>query len=230
MKCIAYIRVSTEEQASGGVSLASQESKVRGLASLHELQLIDVVADAGESAKTLKRPGLQRALAMLKSGQADGLIIAKLDRLSRSVADWDHLIKTYFGEKPGKTLLSVADSVDTRTAAGRLVLNVIMSVSQWERETIGERTRDALAFKKRKGERVGQIPFGKMTRDGVNLLDDENEQATIRFIVEQRTRGVPFVKIAAVLNEEGHRTKANGRWHETTVRRILRATNIHDCL
>ena len=156
MKVIGYVRVSTEEQATDGVSMAAQEAKVRGFAALHDLDLVDVVIGAGESAKTLKRPGLQRALAMLKSGEADGLIVAKLDRLSRSVGDWQDLIERYFGERAGKTLMSVADSVDTRTAAGRMVLNIMMTVAQWEREAIGERTRDALKFKARRGERVGQ--------------------------------------------------------------------------
>ena len=99
MKVIGYVRVSTQEQADGGVSLAAQESKVRAYASLHDLDLVEVIIDAGESAKTIKRPGLQNALAMLKRGEASGMIVAKLDRLSRSVGDWNDLIDGYFGEK-----------------------------------------------------------------------------------------------------------------------------------
>ena len=69
---------------------------------------------------------------MLKTKQADGLLIAKLDRLTRSVSDWQILIDGYFGEKAGKSLFSVADSIDTRSSAGRLVLNVLLSVAQWD--------------------------------------------------------------------------------------------------
>jgi DNA invertase Pin-like site-specific DNA recombinase len=98
----------------------------------------------GHSAKSFNRPGLQNALQALRSGKAKGLLIAKLDRLTRSVSDWQTLIDDYFGEKAGKSLFSVADSIDTRSSAGRLVLNVLLSVAQWEREAIGERTRDAL--------------------------------------------------------------------------------------
>jgi DNA invertase Pin-like site-specific DNA recombinase len=225
MKVIGYVRVSTEEQATDGVSMAAQEAKVRGFAALHDLDLVEVVIGAGESAKTLKRPGLQRALAMLKSGEADGLIVAKLDRLSRSVGDWQDLIERYFGERAGKTLMSVADSVDTRTAAGRMVLNIMMTVAQWEREAIGERTRDALKFKARRGERVGQIPFGsRLDPDGMTLVEDADEQATIRLVEQLRAQGLSCSKVAAELNERGIKSKGNGRWYETTVRRVLART------
>ncbi|HEY5312706.1 MAG TPA: recombinase family protein, partial [Pirellulales bacterium] len=168
MKVVAYVRVSTEEQATSGVSLDAQRAKLQAYAALYDLDLVEVIADEGVSAKSLNRPGLQRALAMLTKGKVAGLLVAKLDRLSRSVADWNILIDQHFGEKAGRQLFSVGDSIDTRTAAGRLVLNVLMSVAQWEREAIGERTRDALGHKRSKGERVGQVPFGKrLAADGV---------------------------------------------------------------
>src|SRR6476661_5883591 len=121
MRVIGYIRVSTDEQATGGQSLGAQRAKINDYARLYDLELVAVIEDAGVSAKSLNRPGLQKALAMLRSGKVDGLVIAKLDRLTRSVADWQTLIDDYFGERAGKQLFSVADSIDTRTAAGRLV-------------------------------------------------------------------------------------------------------------
>ena len=129
MRAVGYIRVSSDEQATEGVSLDAQRAKVQGYAALYDLDLVAIEVDAGASAKTLDRPALARALGMLDRGEADGLVIAKLDRLSRSVGDWDQLIARYFGERAGKKLWSVADSIDTRTAAGRLVLNVLMSVA-----------------------------------------------------------------------------------------------------
>ncbi len=159
MKVIGYTRVSTDEQAATGVSLAAQAEKLTAYAALYGLEIVEMIEDAGESAKSLKRPGLQRALGLLKAGQADGLLIAKLDRLSRSVKDWNGLIDLYFGERAGRQLFSVADSIDTRSAAGRLVLNVLMSVGQWEREAIGERTRDALRHKRSKGQRIRPHPL-----------------------------------------------------------------------
>ena len=225
MRVIGYVRVSTEEQASGGVSLAAQEAKVRAYAALHDLELIDVIVDAGESGKSLKRPGLIRALDALKRGDAAGLVVAKLDRLSRSVGDWNALIDGYFGERAGSTLMSVADSIDTRTAAGRLVLNVLMSVAQWERETIAERTTDALRFKKSKGERVGQIPFGwSVAADGVRLIEEPGEQAAIATMAGLRNGGMTCGKVAAEMNRLGIVAKSGGKWHEKAVRRVLART------
>ena len=93
---------------------------MRLYARLHDLDLVDVVVDAAESAKTLGRGGLQAVLARLKGGEADGLLVAKLDRLTRSVRDLGELIEAYFGDRRGYALLSVAEQIDTRSAAGRL--------------------------------------------------------------------------------------------------------------
>lgn len=96
MKVIGYVRVSTEEQATQGVSLAAQEAKLRQYRELFGHDLVEVVNDGGQSAKTLNRPGLQSALAALKNGQADGLLVLKLDRLTRSVRDLGELLESYF--------------------------------------------------------------------------------------------------------------------------------------
>jgi len=128
MKAVGYIRVSTDEQASSGVSLDAQKAKLEAYASLYDIELVDIEVDAGASAKTLNRPGLQSAVARCESGEAQALIVVKLDRLTRRVADLDTLIERYFGNR--FALMSVSEQVDTRTAAGRLVLNVLTSVAQ----------------------------------------------------------------------------------------------------
>ena len=99
-------------------------------------ELVGIEVDAGLSAKTLDRPGLQSALSKLDAGEAQALIVLKLDRLTRRVADLDTLIERYFGSR--FTLMSVSEQIDTSSAAGRLVLNVLTSVAQWERETTSE--------------------------------------------------------------------------------------------
>jgi DNA invertase Pin-like site-specific DNA recombinase len=213
MKVIGYVRVSTEEQAASGVSLAAQGDKLRAYAALYELELIDVIEDAGHSAKTLKRPGLQRALELLRAGAAEGILVAKLDRLTRNVADMAGLITEYFGERArhASTLLSVADQVDTRTAAGRLVLNILASVSQWEREAIGERTRAALQFKRTQGVKLGAPALGETPA----------ELETVRYILAMRAAGRSLEAIAEVLNVEGRATKRGGQWYAKTVANVL---------
>jgi site-specific DNA recombinase len=223
MKVIGYIRVSTEEQATNGQSLDAQRAKLEGYAKLYDLELVGVIVDAGMSAKSLNRPGLKEALAMLKKGEAAGLLIAKLDRLTRSVGNWQELIDSYFGEKAGKQLLSVADCIDTRTAAGRLVLNVLLSVAQWEREAIGERTRDALQHKISKGERCGKVRFGfDLAYDRKMLTPNAQEQEAIRLMQELRNAGKSYAAIAAELNARGIQTKESKLWLPMTVRNILK--------
>src|SRR5688500_4802069 len=107
-KTVAYIRVSSADQADNGHSLAAQREKEELYAKLHGLDLVDVIEDAGVSAKPLDRPGLTRALAMLDRGEAAALLVCKLDRLTRRVADLGRLIDGYFGETGKAALMSVA--------------------------------------------------------------------------------------------------------------------------
>ena len=142
-RVIGYTRVSTDRQAEQGCSLEAQEEKIREYAKVYDLEVVEVITDAGASAKTLDRLGLQRALAMLKRGEADALVVTKLDRLTRRVVNLGELVEKYFVS--GRwALMSVGEQIDTRSAGGRLVLNVLVSVAQWEREAIGERTSTAL--------------------------------------------------------------------------------------
>lgn len=155
---VGYIRVSTEQQAGEGVSLDAQRARLEAYAVAMDLDLVAVCEDRGLSAKSLARPGLQQALAMLESGNASGLVVTKLDRLTRSVKDLGDLVDRYFASR--FSLLSLSDSIDTRTASGRLVLHVLGAVSQWEREATAERTRDALAQLRADGVRLGAEPLG----------------------------------------------------------------------
>lgn len=227
MKVVGYVRVSTQEQASTGVSLDVQAEKLRLYCRLHNLELVGVEADEGVSAKNLLRPGLARALDQLRAGAVAGLVVAKLDRLSRSVADWDKLIREFFGERAGSQLFSVADSIDTRTAAGRLVLNVLMSVAQWERETIAERVREAMAYQKARGHRVGQVPYGRRLvnpddPDDTRMEDVLTERQTIAFILRLHRNGFSLRHAAATLTELKIPTKT-GRpvWTAGSIRSIL---------
>jgi site-specific DNA recombinase len=221
-KVVGYVRVSTEEQASSGHSLGAQRAKIVAYAALYDLELVEIVVDDGFSGKSLSRPGMDRVLAMLESGEVQAVLVAKLDRLTRSIADWQTLIQKYFSESKGCQLLSVTDSIDTRTAAGRLVLNVLLSVAQWEREVIGERTRESLQYKIRKGERVGKTRYGyNLDDDGKTLIPNEDEQFGIETMKVLRDNGHSLRSIAEILNERGIRTKEGRPWRHTAVERIL---------
>lgn len=237
MRVVGYARVSTEEQALEGVSLHAQAEKIRAYCGLYGLDLVELVS-AGESGKSLDRTGLAQALAHLDAGRAEGLVIAKLDRLTRSVGDLDRLLSRYFGAVAGRHLFSVADSIDSRTAAGRLVLNILMSVAQWERETIVERTRDTLAHKRANGERTGGVPFG-WDLDGTGprnkagrptrLVANLAERAIVARILELHAAGHSARQIAAQLNALGVPTKlGRGPWRHSAVAQILARTSTQD--
>jgi len=222
MKAIGYIRVSSEEQAVSGLSLEHQRAKIEAYCIATDIELVGIVDDAGKSAKNMNRPGLILALEALKSHQVDALVILKLDRLTRSVKDLGTLVETF--DKYGAALVSVQDSINTQTAAGRLVLNVLGSVAQWEREAICERTAAAMAVKKAKGELVGKVPFGyDLASDGRTLTANEAEQKAIGIMKALRSAGRSFRAICAELSERGIGTKSGGAWQAATVRNICLA-------
>jgi DNA invertase Pin-like site-specific DNA recombinase len=221
MHAIGYVRVSTDRQAEQGVSLEAQEAKIRAMATVQSAELIDVIVDGGESAKSLNRPGLQRLLALINSGKVQAVIVAKLDRLTRSVKDLCELLELL--EKRKVALISVAESLDTGSAAGRLVITIMGAVSQWEREAIGERTRDALRHKRGQGQRVGNIAFGsRLAPDGHHLEPEPGEQASLAEIRRLRNQGATLRGIAATLNDRALRTRRGTPWRLESVARVVK--------
>src|ERR1700730_5449063 len=220
MKTIGYARVSTDKQADRGVSLEAQTEKIRAMTVVHSAELADIIVEAGESAKTLNRPGMQRLLALVDAGEVNTVIVAKLDRLTRSVKDLCELLERF--ERRGVALISVAESLDTSSAAGRLLLNIMTAVSQWEREAIGERTRDAMRHKRTNGERVGNIAFGyRLAPDGVHVEPEPTEQTAIAAIRELRAEGRSLRRIAMDLNRRGWRTRKGSEWRLESVARVV---------
>tara|TARA_R100001463_G_scaffold133346_1_gene194686 strand:- start:3957 stop:4682 length:726 start_codon:yes stop_codon:yes gene_type:complete len=219
MKVIGYVRVSTVKQEQSGLSLEAQELKIRQYCELYELELIDIIIDAGASAKTLERTGIQSAMAMIKNGTANGLVVAKLDRLTRSIKDLNVLIEDLFNKA---ALISVSDQVDTTTPSGRLILNILMSVSQWEREEIGERTKVAMKAKKAKGQYTGgRTPFGWKLDDQGNEVPDEDEQELIAIVRGYRTLRLSYSAIAQKLTEAKFTSRTgNAVFSKTSAKRI----------
>lgn len=220
MKVYGYCRVSTDGQAESGLGLADQEAKIRAYCELYGLELVEIIKDAA-SGKSLERAGLQSALQALKSGRAEGVIVAKLDRLTRSVKDLGALLEDYFADR--FSLFVVSEQIDTRTAAGRLLLNLLTSVAQWERETIGERTKAALKQKRERGEKTGgHVPFGYDADACGKLTANENEQKAIARIIELRGKGYTYEEIANALNRDGILTKQGKLWCKASVFKIYK--------
>jgi site-specific DNA recombinase len=224
MKVIGYARVSTDKQAETGVSLDAQVVKIRAMSVLQGSELSDIIVE-GESAKNLNRPGMARLLVLVDKREVDAVIVAKLDRLTRSVKDLCELLELF--ERKHVALISVAESLDTGSAAGRLVITIMGAVSQWEREAIGERTRDAMGHKRSQGERVGNIAFGyRLAPDGVHVEPDDVEQAAIAAIRGLRASGRTLRQIAADLNQEGRRTRRGSAWRLESVARVVQSFSL----
>jgi site-specific DNA recombinase len=221
---VGYVRVSTEGQADRGVSLDAQAEKIRAMATVHDVELIDIIVDGGESGKSLSRPGIERLLGMVERREIQVVIIAKLDRLTRSVRDLAELLERF--QRRGVALVSVGESLDTGSAAGRLVLNVMASVSQWEREAIGERTKDALRHKRAQGLRAGNVPFGySLAEDGQTLVPRDEEQQVLAYLRQLGDRGLSQRRIAAHLNAVGLRTRSGSEWRHQYVANLLEQTS-----
>lgn len=204
---IGYIRVSTNEQASSGYGLKSQESQLRDAADRKGWDLLEIMRDEGESGKTLERPGLQAALKKIAAGEADALVVAKLDRVSRSVVDFGMLLD-WFGEAEA-IFLALDLNVDTSTPGGRLVANVFASVAEWERDTIAARTSAGLAAARAEGKPIGPA-----------AVSDQPELAA--HIQELRDSGLSLRAIADQLNAEGVPTLRGGaEWRVSSVQTAL---------
>jgi DNA invertase Pin-like site-specific DNA recombinase len=152
--------------------------------------------------------------------KVDTVIIAKLDRLTRSVKDLAELLERF--QRRGVSLVSVAESLDTGSAAGRLVINIMTAVSQWEREAIGERTRDAMQHKKSTGRCVGNIAYGyRLAADGEHIEPEPREQAALAQILTLRSQGRSLRQIAHALNRQALRTRRGVGWRHDHVLRVI---------
>ena len=192
-KVVGYIRVSTEEQADSGLGLAAQRAAVAAEAEKRGWTLVAVHEDA-QSGKSLDRPGLDAALAAVEAGEAGGIVVAKLDRLSRSLMDFALLMER--AQKGGWNLVACDLGIDLSTPSGEFMPNVMASAAQWERRIIGIRTRDALAVKRAQGVKLGRphaLP-----------------QAVVERIVAARNAGEGWSAIARALNDESRPYGARG--------------------
>jgi DNA invertase Pin-like site-specific DNA recombinase len=208
LRAVGYIRVSTDEQTDSGLGLEAQNAAIQDEIARRGWDLVQVFTDTASGRSLSRRPGLEGALTTLESGGASALVVSKLDRLSRSTKDFATLMDR--AQTRGWAPVVLDLGVDTTTPAGELVASVMVSVAQWERRAIGQRTREALAAKKAQGVTLGrprQLP-----------------EAVRRRIARMRNRGLTFRAIAEALNLKGVPTAQGGaKWYASTVRKVLAA-------
>jgi DNA invertase Pin-like site-specific DNA recombinase len=218
---VGYVRVSTERQASEGVSLEAQRERIEGWATANGLTLAACYVDAGLSGgRADNRPGLQSALVDACKRHAP-LVVYSLSRVARSTRDALTIAERL--EKSGADLVSLSEAIDTTSAAGKMVFRMLAVLAEFERDLCSERTTSALAFKRRQGLRIsGKIPYGYRLA-GKDLVEVPAEQEAIRLILEWRARGISLRAIAAEL-EARQVTRQNGStsWPSNVVLMIAR--------
>lgn len=210
MECtrvVGYVRVSTDEQAGSGLGLEAQRAAITAEVERRGWELVAIHEDAGASGKSLEnRPALTEALVAVQSGQAGALVVAKLDRLSRSLLDFASLMEQ--SRRQGWALVALDLGVDTTTPAGEMVANVMATFAQFERRLIGERTKSALAVRKAQGVKLGRP----------RTMPDE----VVERILAERAAERSLTAIADGLTADGVPTAQGGaRWYPSTVRAVV---------
>jgi len=204
MRAVGYIRVSTDAQGERGYGLDAQRELIAAEAARRGWTLEHVYVDVASGKSTRRRPEYAEMLHGFSLGNADVLIVAKLDRLSRSLVDFAQLMATAQAEKWSVNALDIG--IDTSSINGELIAHIIMALAQWERRIIGQRTSSALAQVRARGTKLGR-PRG---------VSDE----TLRLIRILRESGKSYASIAASLEREGIATAQGGKWQAATIRKL----------
>lgn len=203
MRLIGYARVSTTEQGQSGLGLEAQETAIREGCAARGASLVDVVREVASGGKH-DRAGLEQVLSRCGT-EADGLIVAKLDRCTRSLAQFAGIMER--SRRDGWAFIALDLGVDTSTPAGELIANVMASVAQWERSNAAERTRAAMAVLRAEG---------KLARP-----EQATDSAVVARIVRERQSGATLGEIVEGLERDGIPTAQGGQWRRGTLSYLL---------
>ena len=231
-KVIGYIRVSTDEQATEGISLEVQRDRIIHYCQQFGLNLLDIYQDEW-TGKELGRPGLQAALTRMV--QTDAMLMSvSLCRISRSVGDWHDLLDRYFGRNAKYKFLAFdVAGVDGKTAAGETLIYFRAVMAQGEVSQTSERTTHAMRALKAKGIACGALPYGKEYSDRLDaegrrvVVENSGKMATIARVRELHSQGKGIKTIADILASEG-RPPPKSMWSTDAVRRILTREGLYN--
>jgi len=218
-RAIIYSRVSTEDQAKEGFSLAAQEERLRAYCTAKDWEIRNVYIDDGYSGRNTERPAYKKMMEDMD--QWDILVVMKMDRIHRNSKNFTMMMEML--KENGKEFTSMQEAFDTTTAMGRFVMDIIQRIAQLESEQIGERVYVGMLQKAKEGSgRLGfNIPYG------FDILDDEivqvpGEAATVRRMYELYLEGSSLSQIAKYLMDSDILTKTGKRtWQKKTISRIL---------
>jgi len=228
MKCAIYVRVSTDEQAKAGYSLAAQVDRIKSFIRSQGWAATEIYSDDGYSAKNRKRPALRRLLDDASEKRFDVVLVYKIDRLSRRLKDLIEIVEELAHHDVG--FKSITELIDTTTPEGRLMFHQFGSFAQYERELIGQRTKMGMVKRLKAGKwNGGPAPYGYYL-NSPNLKVKENEAKVVRLIYNLADReNMGVINIARYLNEKKIKG-IRGKWRQNTVHRILTNSVYIGCL
>lgn len=221
MKIVAYLRVSTDQQAESGAGLEAQRNSCHTWAENQGKTIDQVFSDEGVSGSTgmEKRPALMEAISSLERG--DVLLVAKRDRLGRdpiAVA----MIEASVNRKHSKIVSAAGEGSESDDPSSILMRRMIDAFAEFERNIICARTAAAMQAKRKKKERVGHIPFGyKLAEDGLHIVEEQHEQSILAQIKELMDKGLSTRKIAEEMNRRGAFNRGQSRWNHGSIFRIM---------
>ena len=218
VKTAVYTRVSTEDQAKEGFSLDNQLEKLRNYCSARDWGIEKEYIDDGYSGRDIKRPAYTMMMDDIDSW--DILLVMKMDRIHRNSKNFMSMMEQL--RQKNREFVSMTESLDTSTAMGRFVMDIIQRIAQLESEQIGERVYDGMKQKARQGEGIlgSPSPFGYYYHEGTLTINDD-EAKTARLIYSQYLLGKSIGSISNMLDTNRFPTKRGGAWERKTVSRIL---------
>ena len=218
VRVAVYTRVSTEDQAKEGFSLEAQRDRLEAYCRARDWEIVDLYVDDGHSGRDVRRPAYQKM--MEERDRWDTILVIKMDRIHRNSRHFMEMMDNL--SEWNKNFVSATESLDTTTAMGRFVMDIIQRIAQLESEQIGERVYMGMAQKAKAGSGVlgFTVPLGYDLREG-SLVVNRDEARIVRRIFDSSLAGTPIRDIADQLNRDGKRTKADKAWTYIKVNRIL---------
>ena len=221
MRAIGYVSLNSITPQPKGFSIAEQKSMIEKYAEQNGLDLIHLYSEVKNTNSDLQHPELEKIRQAAHNGEFDVLVIARLDRLTRNIRYLNALIEE-FCNKCGIAFVSIEEKLDTLNDRGQMALNIIDIVTKWDTKRISDRTREIIAKKREKGERVGHAPFG-YTYSNKKLVEVPAEKKIVRIIKGKRNSGLSYHKIARMLNEDKIGSKRGGIWYAETVKTVFQS-------
>ncbi len=221
MKIYGYTRINKRRTRPKNLSIKKQTTTIREYAAIHGLTLKKVYSDVDETSVSLELPSLKKITEMAEKKEIDMLIVARLDRVTRSIRPMQQFLQKVCAAN-GVIFISVEEGLNSSTKAGRSVLQTINIIAKWDSKMISDRTKEFIERKRLIGERVGHAPFG-FVYERKKLVPFAQELKTVYLIREKRTtEELSYHKIAKFLNESLIPSKRRKKWYAETVKAIFK--------